>query len=334
MNYSELARRLTKRFNNTGAKRLHEWSRTQYGRIVSFGRSNTSLANVDTDAVFLEVEKAINCFNEIKPADFVRWFRLVPAIDVFGKTQACVEPTSAMYADLINEGNDGKLRYEVAIVKGSDLIDIPARDKPFIYQHSTLPSNGEIKGVVLSITDGVDVATLFLPKVDCQHIITIHTETKYRCNALGDNEWDDVLITACFRRIMSTVEAGKWIHAMSAESRANIDSVIELNNKCYTDHKEKGSVVRSAYGSVIAEAVVFDTPTDADVISLAAAVRKKLGTPDEGCDAEVLALNQDVMATAKNKKTTASDGNVVALNPHARAETGNDDFKNINWGVF
>lgn len=335
MNYSHLARNLTKRFSNAGARRLHEWSRTQYGRIVSYGRSTTSLDNINTESVFMEVEKAINCFHELKPADFVKWFRLVPAIDQFGKSQPCVEPTSFLYADLINAGNGNRLTYTAAIVKGNDLIEIPSSDRPFVYQQSADAGDGEIKGVALSISEGNEVATTFLTKADCQHIIAIHTETKYRCNSLSNAEWDDLLIAACFRRIMSEPAAGKWIHAMSVEDRANIDLVIEFDNKCYVEHKDKRQVTNSVTGRVVAEQVYVTEHEDKDILAMASKVRKALNVPDEGCDAQILALDKDAITESLNKKTV--EDNVVAINPKLEGAAAGSydpyDIENLEWGV-
>jgi hypothetical protein len=338
MNHAVIGKRLTKRFGNQGAKRIHKWVREQYSRVSQCGDNlSLTLDSVDTDEVYTSIERYIDCFHELKPADFVRWFRLMPVLDKFGRPKACVDVKAALYSDVFANAVNGEHKVKEVVLRGTDLIDLPSRsDKPIIQQR---PINAmePATGAVVSISMADKTASLFLPEDEVKQIIEIYEQTRYRCNPLTTSEWSDVLIVACYRRLLSTAEAMPWVRAMTFDVTQSLDMLLELDSECYQQHEVKTDVRHPVNHKVIASAVSLLNPSDscgdADAVRKAAdAVRARLELPAEGFDYN----REGSGGSSSDNKLIAS--NVVSLS-QVRPDDGSEaegagEFSNLTWGSF
>lgn len=336
MNHAVIGKRLTKRFGNQGAKRIHKWVREQYSRVSQCGDNlSLTLDSVDTDEVYTSIERHIDCFHDLKPADFVRWFRLMPVLDKFGRPKACVDVKAALYSDIFANAANGEHKVKEVTLRGSDLIDLPSRsDKPIIQQRPTNEME-PVTGAVVSISSAGKTASLFLPEYEAQQIIEIYEQTRYRCDPLTTSEWNDVLIVACYRRLLSTAEAMPWVRAISFDISQSLDMLLELDSECYQQHEIKTDVRHPVSQRIIASAVSpispSDSYSDADAVRKAAdAVRARLELPAEGFDHN----REEVAVTVANKKCTTS--NVIPLSQVKTddADEGKGEFSNLTWGGF
>lgn len=333
MNHSVIGKRLTKRFGNQGAKRIHKWVRDQYARVAECGDNATiTLDAVDTDDVYSAIERYIDCFHSLKPADFVRWFRLVPALDVFGRPKACVDVKATLYSDVFSNAATYDHDAKEVVLRGSDLIDLPSRsDKPIIQQR---PDNQieAVCGAVVSICMNERAASLFLPEQEARQILEIYEQTRYRCNPLTTAEWNDVLIVACYRRLLSTAEAMPWVRSMAFDTTQSLDMLVELDSECYQQHEVKTDVRHPVTQKVIASAISLVQPTEScscvdDVRKAAQAVRDKLKIPNEGFDYVSVVESQE--SVTKNP----SESNVVSFSK-AGSSGDKGEFDNLSWGQF
>ena len=334
MNHVVIGKRLTKRFGNHGAKRIHKWVRDQYSRVSQCGdKHSVTLDVVDTDEVYNVLERYVDCFHNLKPADFVRWFRLVPALDKFGRPKACVDVKAALYSDMFSSVAVGQHSAKEAVLRGSDLVDLPSRsDKPIIQQR---PDNEmeSVTGAVVSIAMADRTASLLLPTQEAEQILAIYQETRYRCNPLTTNEWNDVLLVACYRRLLSTVEAMPWVRAMPFDTIQSLDMLVELDSECYQQHEVKTDVRHPVSQKVIASAVSLLNPSasgiDVDSVRKAAQnVREKLDLPKEGFDY--------IEAGPATETSTVSqdNANVVPFSSVTGSSKGDTEFSDLTWGVY
>lgn len=340
MNYQVVGKELVKRFGNKGSKAIHAWLRQHYGRIVSKADGQTTLDNVSTQSVFNELERYLNCFANITPAQFVRWFNLVPAYDRFGRTQASVDVLPAMYMDTLLSANP-LLTFDSVVLRGDDLIDAPSTSEPMNYQISSKNYNNDVRAVALSVTDGKKTATLVIPENEVQQIIEVHKRTKYGCDPLDTTEWNALLIGVCFRRFMSFSDAGYWVRNIAAQDMQSLDLLDAQLHAVYQQHAYTQDVKDDFSGRLVAN-VVQPASVNGDTLAAlnqsANEVRKRLGLPSEGCDASVLALDADFLAQKSEKRTKVNvvpdANNVVSFGLVERTDYDPDDFSDTEWGGF
>ncbi|MCO4319956.1 hypothetical protein [Aliidiomarina quisquiliarum] len=341
-NHKVVAKELVRRFSNTGAKTLHHWVRQQYGRVVSKGEGHTTLDNVSTKSVFNEIERHLNCFSSIKPADFIRWFSMVPAFDAFGRTQASIDALPQLYQDVLLSANP-ELTFDAVVLRGNDLIDAPATNAPMHYQTTTQNYHADVRGAALSMTDGKRTATLVIPEHEVKQIIEVHKRTKFRCDPLDTSEWNNTLIAACYRRIFHFAEAGQWVRNIDPAMMQSLDLLETELYAIFNQHSFTQDVKDDFSGRLVATVAEQFKPSADDHKALLASanrVRNALNLPDEGCDAIVLALESDFLAKEAEKKKQAekiaAPRNVVSFGVvntenSTRAE---DDFSDTEWGTF